>query len=425
MHAATVVIPTHNRAAALYTALDALARQDQSPDTFEVVVVPNGCTDDTVEQLQRYQATFRLTVVPLTDPGASLARNTGAARARAPIVIFMDDDITPDTWFISAHLAAHRRAAAEAAVLSPAVVVGYLPAVLQPERDRFAVALRGWWEAMFDRMRQPGHRFNYTDLLSGNFSIERVTFTGLGGFDTGLRCHEDYDLGYRLIAAGARILFAERASGSHTDVTRLPRACWRKREEGVADVQLARKYPELRALLPIGRPRTPNQRVIRALALRMPAVGDQVAALLVWWLGVLDRIGAHSAWSRVMDGLLGYWYERGLADALGTPAALEALMAGARLDVPEGVQTLEVDLAAGLDEALVLIDAVRPGAVSFRVGAVKIGEIPWHPGAERLAARHLRGALVKDFHKEYAEALHAIGAWNVAARPAKSKVPCR
>jgi glycosyltransferase involved in cell wall biosynthesis len=43
----SIVVPTHNRAARLAAALDALARQDWPPDALEAIVVADGCTDDT------------------------------------------------------------------------------------------------------------------------------------------------------------------------------------------------------------------------------------------------------------------------------------------------------------------------------------------------------------------------------------------
>ena len=72
-----------------------------------------------------------------------------------------------------------------------------------------------WWEDMFHPMRDPGYAYTYKNLLSGNFSLARVLFARVGGFDATLRVHEDYELGYRLLQAGARFHFAEAAAGLH------------------------------------------------------------------------------------------------------------------------------------------------------------------------------------------------------------------
>ena len=406
---ATVVIPTHNRAASVVATLGALAEQDCGGDAFEVVAVPNGCTDDTARRLRTLQPPYRLRVAEIGTPSASLARNTGVEHARAPLVIFLDDDILPAASFVSAHLAAHGVRRDGRGEVAPArVVIGYLPAKLQDAHDRFAITLRAWWEAMFDGMRTPGHRFAYTDLLSGNFSMARALFIELGGFDVSLRCHEDYELGYRLIERDAEFVFAKDAWGTHADVTRLVGSCHRKREEGRADVQLAQRHRHLRPMLPMARPRTVRQRLSRGLAFWLPAVGDLGARAMTATLPVLDRIGATSTWLRVLYAVFGYWYERGVAETVGTTGALATLLGGAA-DVPADADPVEIDLAGGLRSALHEADRLRPRAITLRVGPQPVAHLPWQPGAERLAGRHLAAALVVQHHRRVFEALHAVG----------------
>lgn len=404
---ATVVIPTRDRRQSIATTLAALAVQSFPPGRFEVIVAANACTDDTVPFIRALEPPFTLRVLDLPRAGASEARNAGVEAARAPLLVFLDDDIEVAPEFVAAHLAAHGiDESFQPSRLPLRVAVGYLPADLQPEADFFAIALRGWWEAMFDRMREPEHRWGYADLLSGNFSLPREAFLRHGGFDTRYRCHEDYELGYRLIRAGAMFMFAEAAWGRHTDFTRLERACWRKREEGRADAQLAHQHPELRTALPIAHRTSVKQRIMRWLAFRTPRAGDALVALLGRLLGPLERVGARFSWLRVLYAIFGYWYERGLADALGTHAALRSLLSdawddprltdpGARLDVTD------------VEAAERLLDADRPAAVTLCIGDRRFGHLAYQPGTEPLAARHLRPALVRIWHRAYVEALIA------------------
>ena len=407
---ATVVIPTHNRAASLLVALHALDAQDCDAQAFEVVVVPNGCTDDTVVRLQGFQPRYRLRVTEIDTPSASLARNTGVGHARAPLIVFLDDDITPAPWFVSAHLASHEVRPGARTVPSPdRVVIGYLSTLLEDPHDRFSITVRASWEAVFDSMRRPGHRFRYADLLGANCSMSRTRFLEVGGFDVALRCHEDHDLGFRLIAAGAQFVFAEDARGTHADAPSLARACERKRQEGRADVQLAQRFPDLRTVLPLAGPLTLTQRMSRGLAFTFPALGNGSVRTLIATLPLLNRIGATSSWLRALDMVLAYWYDRGLADAAGTRETLSGLLHGASEDAPAEVAGVEVDLAGGIKSALHEVDHVRPLAATITVGHQRIGHIPWAPGAERLAGRHIAAALVCSFATPTFEALRATG----------------
>ena len=290
---ATVVIPTHNRAASARATLGALAAQDCA-DAFEVVVVPNGCTDDTVERLRAIQPPLSGCAWREIDtPSASLARNTGADHARAPLVIFLDDDIAPAPSFVSAHLAAH-----------DSEPDGGGPRLRPTRRDGLSASMRLQdgarsagdhrsrpREAMFDRMREAGHRFGYADLLGATVRWRAHDSRRWAGSTCPSAATRTRELGFRLIAAGAQFVFAEDARGTHANAPSLARACERKRQEGRADVHLAQRFASLRPLLPLERPRTMRRRLCRGLAFRLPALGDLSTRGLLATLPLLDRGG--------------------------------------------------------------------------------------------------------------------------------------
>ena len=198
------------------------------------------------------------------------------------------------------------------------VAIGYLPPELGVQAGYFRTELFVWWERMFQKMRQPGHRFNYTDLLSGNFSIKTELFHQAGCFDANFICHEDYEFGVRLIKLDARLIFTPEALGYHYETTDLKKALDRKLEEGKADVALGEKYPELIESLLMTRlesyARIPS-RIMRTLAFSTPRLGDFLARMLERILSILERVRAFRMWQRVLDGLMGYWYWRGVTYA--------------------------------------------------------------------------------------------------------------
>jgi len=91
----SVVICTYNRAELLRLALTTLLRQSPANLTYEVVVIDNNSTPETRALVEEFaQSDSRLRYVRETRQGNAYARNTGVAQARAPIVAFLDDDVT-------------------------------------------------------------------------------------------------------------------------------------------------------------------------------------------------------------------------------------------------------------------------------------------------------------------------------------------
>jgi glycosyltransferase involved in cell wall biosynthesis len=87
----SVIIPTHNRRAMLLEAIDSVLAQ--STQAFELIVIDDGSTDETAEQLTRLDKAIRFERIDHCGPGA--ARNRGVALARAPLIAFLDSD---DLW---------------------------------------------------------------------------------------------------------------------------------------------------------------------------------------------------------------------------------------------------------------------------------------------------------------------------------------
>ena len=264
----SVIIPSHNRRILLQQVLDTLAEQTFPADQFEVIVVLDGCTDESIDMLRKRSVPFSLHVIEQEPMGASAARNHGAKEAAGDLLIFLDDDIVPVPDFIRAHVNAHQGS-------NVPVVIGYSPAIPE-ENTFFSLELRGWWEAMFRSMRQPGHRFLFSDMLSGNFSISRDVFHTIGGFDLNFAVHEDYEFGVRLIQAGIPFAFEPKAVGMHHEKTDMKRSLHRKYQEGIADIQLGRMYPELIPHLLITRLikySLPPSQLLRFLRFKSPKVG--------------------------------------------------------------------------------------------------------------------------------------------------------
>lgn len=94
----SVVIPAHNEAHSLASCLASIADSPLA-DTTEVVVVPNGCTDDTADVARRFAGRLpHLTVAETPVPSKVHALNVGDRHATAFPRVYLDADIalSPD-----------------------------------------------------------------------------------------------------------------------------------------------------------------------------------------------------------------------------------------------------------------------------------------------------------------------------------------
>lgn len=405
--ALSVVVPTHNRCASVVRLLQALRAEvtwgtTLQPPDVDVIVVSDGSSDDTVERLQASITAgdwpFALQIVVHdTARGPGIARNSGAAVARGTTLLFLDDDIEP----FAGALALHRRLHADALAHGEILVVIGAPVPLRAHAYTLEhVSAWGWWEQQFERMRRPGHRFTYDEVFTGILSMPRATFESVGGFDSALGgCHEDSELGLRLFHAGARAAFSRAAGGVHHEVRSTAQLLPRKFDEGRADVRLLRRWPELSAVVrasdPLPRRRSADG-LLRRNALAGGRLADAVPHAALPVLRRLDRWRLRLTWRRVHGALLWHRYWCGVGAEAGSRVALERLQdecVEALSRWQANARHAHLDLADGLHVAATRLDALRPDAVTVRLGDDIVGDIDAIPGAERLHGGHLRRLL--------------------------------
>ena len=80
----SVIIPVYNRAKLVKEAIDSVLSQTNKD--FEVIVVDDGSTDDTLEMLESYGN--QITILSQSNQGPEVARNLGAAQAAGDYIAF-------------------------------------------------------------------------------------------------------------------------------------------------------------------------------------------------------------------------------------------------------------------------------------------------------------------------------------------------
>lgn len=382
------MVPTHNRSRPLKRLLNGLANQSFPLSAFEVIIVADGCTDDTVEMLQNFRPPYALLWVQQPSRGAAVARNTGAAKASSELYIFLDDDIDPSPDLVQSHVLLHNR--------PNKVVVGYLPIPHPQTEALYYINLWNWWEQKYQSMRKDGYRFSYTDLLSGNFSVPRSMFEQVGRFDATLHCREDYELGVRLIKAGADFEVSMNAWGYHRDeVTTSNRLFQRKFHEGKADVKFARLHPDLILQLPLVELRNPSSRENKGLLLllrNLPAVAEAAAKTLSFFLPVFEKFRIRNVWYYFRALLCNYWYFKGATEEVKTENDLRPLFTACDTQSADD-DFIDIDLSYNLIEQQRRLDNLRPRQLRFVYGGRVLGYACAANGTENIRSGHLKNLL--------------------------------
>ena len=201
----SVVMPTFNRADILARSLEHLARQTLPGSRFEIIVVDDGSSDHTASVLAAAPKGLRLTALRQANLGPAAARNRGIERARAPWVLFLNDDALPAPDTLQIHLDEHALRGPRDAVL------GRFP--MHPD---FTPTTRpvGWCmdhtTLIFDYPRmQPGRGYGSGQFYTCNISLARDFLRRLGGFDEGFvrMGAEDIEFGVRVQQQGGRVFY--------------------------------------------------------------------------------------------------------------------------------------------------------------------------------------------------------------------------
>src|SRR5690242_3361023 len=84
----SVIVPTYHAASCLRLCLDHI--YNSTAQAFEVIVVDDGSTDNSVDIAREYSAK----VIPLgSNYGPAHARNVAARAARGDVLLFLDSDV--------------------------------------------------------------------------------------------------------------------------------------------------------------------------------------------------------------------------------------------------------------------------------------------------------------------------------------------
>lgn len=192
MEEVSVIIPVYNRSRLITRCLQSI--YDQSYRPIRLIVVDNASTDGSdraVREWSESHSSDDFSVEILSEPvhGACAARNTGLRHASTDWIFFFDSDdvMLPDCIATAMHCAR-----------------------LYPELDliywrRAIISSSGKPQAKcFSRKNLMRRHLLNTLLSTQSFCVRREFFIKVGGWNEDLPVWNDYELGYRILAASPR-----------------------------------------------------------------------------------------------------------------------------------------------------------------------------------------------------------------------------
>jgi glycosyltransferase involved in cell wall biosynthesis len=236
----SVVIPTYNRLPILQKCLRALEEQVLEPPVkrYEVVVVDDGSSDDTVPWLQAHREAFpHVRLFRQEHGGPAQGRNRGVEEARGEVIVFIDSDLVVTPSFLARH-------------------AQELEAAWRKRGDRLCFTYGAVINtANFDQPTSEPHKL--TDLswayfATGNVAIDRQLLERAGLFDTTFHLYgwEDLELGERLRQMGVVLVRAPEAVGYHwhpaLTLEQIPDLIRVERERARMALVFFRKHPTRR-----------------------------------------------------------------------------------------------------------------------------------------------------------------------------------
>jgi glycosyltransferase involved in cell wall biosynthesis len=194
----SVILPVYNAATFLAAAIDSILQQ--TFQEFELIIVDDGSTDNSLEIIHPYLSNPKVKVIKGDHKGLSSALNLGIAEAQYEWIARMDaDDIALPERF---------QRQLEAIRLLPQVVAwGTYAFYISSNGKKLGLAASGPTSIQdFEHRRDDGH---LVQLIHPTVILKKETLVAVGGYRTEFEPVEDLDLFNRMTAYGPVLAIPE------------------------------------------------------------------------------------------------------------------------------------------------------------------------------------------------------------------------
>lgn len=213
----SIIIVTYNSADYISNCLARLKAQTYRD--FEVILIDNRSTDNSMEILDSAQEQLSLTLIQLENNiGFAAANNLGASKAKGHWLATLNPDAFPEPdWLANLVTTATEN---PGCFFASRLIQASHPSWLDGEGDAYHISGVAWRRGHGSLVGElPVHKCELIEVFSSCAAAAlypRTAFLELGGFDEGFFAyHEDVDLGFRLRLHGLRCLYAPAAVVFH------------------------------------------------------------------------------------------------------------------------------------------------------------------------------------------------------------------
>lgn len=233
----SIVIPAKNEAGNIAQCLNAVLRQE-TPFTYEIIVIDSGSTDTTIDIVKRYPSVQLVQIEPEAF-GHGKTRNLGAEMAKGDYIVFLNADAVPinNNWLTN--------------LICPLKEIQNLAGVFSrhiPNDDCFLYMMRDLQASMPDKrfLRTKAGKMDFMLFSTVSAAIAKATWKEFP-FDDNIIIAEDQDWANKVLKKGFVVLYepASMVRHSHNYSARQLMETKRKVGEAEAPIRFKNKWNAL------------------------------------------------------------------------------------------------------------------------------------------------------------------------------------
>ena len=238
----SAILCTFNRAELLSQTLESILAQSLDQSAFELIVIDDGSADHTRKVVESFERRLPLRYAYQANAGLASAKNHGIYCARAPLLLFLDDDDVCSPKLLEEHLKTHGQYPD-----NHFAVLGYTaldPTLAQKPLLHYVTEV-GCYLFSYPNLKD-GDMLDYTYFWGGRSSCKRKFLIEHGVFNPVFRfgC-EDIELGYRLSKHNLKVVYNAQAVSTMVRDISFDEFCARLVRQGESQYVFSQLHPDM------------------------------------------------------------------------------------------------------------------------------------------------------------------------------------